>query len=166
LRPTGLLPARLGPFAVNAGEVAQLGDLVVKRGGSLLVRLTADAPLDQVRGSFEPSEGAVAFASAAGGQLRFPALPPGSGALRIECEPFVAVMRSVEISEGAETALDVQLVTGVRQRLRIWAPATAATSGQLFWLDLRDAAGAMAWSHEITLPAAQGAPADTSRPFP
>jgi hypothetical protein len=159
-----------GPFDVGAGPATDVGDLVLERGGTLLVRLQADAPLDQgwIRGHLR-SENGISGASGKleGALLRFPPCAPGPGEVSIDARDFVAQRQKVELKAGEETTIDVRLVSGIRQRLRAWVPAAPdqSASDTHFRYVLRDATGAVVVERDINLPMREGAFLDPSLPF-
>jgi hypothetical protein len=159
-----------GPFTVASGPATDVGDLVLKRGATLLVRLTADAPLDQgwIRGALKPD--AAAYGSEGkldGALMHFPPCTPGSGLLTIDALHFVALRQNIELAAGVETTVDVHLSTGLVQRLRFWAPAAqlASAAGTHVRYEVRDAGGTVLISRDTTLPPYEGSLPDPSLPL-
>jgi hypothetical protein len=162
--------ADLGPFAIGAGAPTDLGDLVLARGGTLLVRLVSDAPLGEgwIRGIIVPASVSRAFPlTRDGAVLRSTALPVGAAQLSIDARSFAPVRQAVQIAAGVETTVDVRLVAGVQQRLRVWAPAaTLQATGSLHWsLGIHDAQGASIVEVDRDLPAIDSHAVDPSQPF-
>lgn len=169
-RSVGYPTATFGPFTIASGPATDVGDLVLKRGGTLVVSLTADGPLDEgwIRGLFKPDAALYATSGKLDGALlRFPPAAPGPGELSIDARHFAASRLRIELAAGEETTVQVHLVKGAMQLLRIWAPLeqTASVAGPRLRYSLRDAGGAVVLSRDTTLPVYEGPLLDPALPF-
>lgn len=149
--------ARLESERIEAGpgEVADFGDLELRRGGTLrlcLVRAPGAPEADPVL-TLRPEGGGIGTVlTVEGGEARSPAIPAGRYRVRVasaEDRPFALDALLVDVADEEETVAELRLHGGVPAALVFLAPAPpdADATPPVLSIVLRDAGGDELWTH-------------------